>query len=44
MLVDGFMKFAHKYPIDNKHAKTIANIIFYQFIAEHGVIEDLHTD
>jgi transposase InsO family protein len=43
-LMDAFTKFVNVYPVPNQRADTIADIIFHNYMPEHGVIEQLHTD
>ena len=42
--MDAFTKFVNLYPVKDQRADTIADVIFHQYMPEHGVITQLHTD
>ena len=43
-LIDGFTKLVNLGPVQNQRAETITDVIFQQYMSEHGIIKQLHTD
>ena len=44
VLMDSFTKYVNVYPLANQKAETVADILSFQYMPEHGAIEQLHTD
>ena len=42
--MDSFTKYVNVYPLANQKAETVADILSFQYMPEHGAIEQLHTD
>ena len=42
--MDSFTKYVNIYPLANQKAETVPDILFFQYMPEHGAIEQLHTD
>ena len=44
VLMDSFTKYVNVYLLANQKAETVADVLFFLYMPEHGAIEQLHTD